>query len=201
MRPKFEVWVICWLGMISGLIQQQRALTAAERSCMPSDNILIRPFQDSDEGPVQDLFVDVNRALAPLDLHEAFEGYIQRSLNEEMGRVADYYAEKGGGFWVAVSGDDLMGMFGLEPSEKGMELRRMYTHPNARRRGVARAMLARAEAETARMGASQLDLSTSELQPAALGLYRGAGYALVREEIAEAASKFKDAVKAPPRCG
>lgn len=62
-------------------------------------------------------------------------------------------------------------------------------------------MLARAEAETARMGASQLDLSTSELQPAALGLYRGAGYALVREEIAEAASKFKDAVKAPPRCG
>ena len=89
---------------------------------------------------------------------------------------------------MAVSGDDLMGMFGLEPSEKGMELRRMYTHPNARRRGVARAMLARAEAETARMGASQLDLSTSELQPAALGLYRGAGYALVREEIAEAAN-------------
>ena len=155
---------------------------------MPSDEILIRPFQGSDAASVRDLFVTVNRSLAPPDMREAFEGYIQRSLDEEMDRIADYYAEKGGGFWVAVSGDDLMGMFGLEPSEKGMELRRMYTHPNARRRGVARAMLARAEEETARMGASQLDLSTSELQPAALGLYRGTGYALVREEIAEAAS-------------
>ena len=49
-------------------------------------------------------------------------------------------------------------------------------------------MLARAEEEAALMGAAQLDLSTSELQPAALGFYRNAGYELVREEVAEAAS-------------
>jgi putative acetyltransferase len=34
----------------------------------------------------------------------------------------------------------------------------------------------------------KLELSTSELQPAALALYRDAGYRLVREEIAEQAS-------------
>ncbi len=155
---------------------------------MPAEDILIRPFRSSDAAPVRDLFVRVNRSLAPPDMREAFEGYIQRSLDEEMGRVADYYAEKGGGFWVAVRADALIGMFGLEPSEMGMELRRMYTDPNARRQGAARLMLARAEEEAARMGAGQLDLSTSELQSAALGLYRSAGYELVREEVAEAAS-------------
>lgn len=155
---------------------------------MKPEDTLIRPFQNGDAAPVRDLFIDVNRSLAPPDMREAFEGYIRRSLDDEMNRGAQYYAEKGGGFWVAVSGADLMGMFGLEPSEQGMELRRMYVHPNARRRGVALLMLARAEEESALMGAAQLDLSTSELQPAALGLYRNAGYEMVREEVADTAS-------------
>lgn len=155
---------------------------------MPTKEILVRPFQPGDAAEVRDLFISVNRGLAPLDMREAFEDYIQRSLDEEMGRVADYYAEKAGGFWVAVSGDALMGMFGLEQSKRGMELRRMYVHPDARRQGVARLMLTRAEDESRGMGAAQLDLSTSELQPAALGLYLNAGYELVREEVAGVAS-------------
>ena len=155
---------------------------------MTGADVLIRTFWESDAVAVRRLFIDVNRALAPTEMAGAFEAYIERSLAEEMDRVAAYYAEKGGGFWVAVSGDDLMGMFGLEPSEKGVELRRMYTHPSARRRGVARRMLARAEAEGRRMGAARLDLSTSELQRAALGLYRSAGYEMVREGVAETAS-------------
>jgi hypothetical protein len=32
-----------------------------------------------------------------------FEGYIARSLREEVDRIADYYGEKGGAFWVAVA--------------------------------------------------------------------------------------------------
>ena len=45
-------------------------------------------------------------------------------------------------------------------------------------------MLAAAEAECRRRGFHRLELSTSELQPAALALYRNSGYSLVREVVA-----------------
>ena len=64
----------------------------------------------------------------------------------------------------------------------------MYVDPLARRGGIARSMLRFAEAACARFGARTLELSTSELQPAALALYRNAGYRLVKEATAEAAS-------------
>ena len=35
-------------------------------------------------------------------MRAAFEAYIARSLTEEMDRVAAYYGERGGGFWVAL---------------------------------------------------------------------------------------------------
>jgi putative acetyltransferase len=46
-------------------------------------------------------------------------------------------------------------------------------------------MLAAAEAECRRRGFRRLELSTSELQPAALALYRNSGYTLAREIVAE----------------
>jgi GNAT superfamily N-acetyltransferase len=123
-------------------------------------------------------------------MQEAFETYIARSLAEEIDRVADYYLECNGGFWVAVNGGRLIGMFGLEPSADGaMELRRMYVDPDVRRRGVARRMLDFAEQECRRRSRPRLNLSTSELQREALAaLYQNSGYELVREEVAVAAS-------------
>ena len=116
---------------------------------------------------------------------DAFEEYIARSLTDEIDRVIDYYKERNGGFWVAVVDGQIAGMFGLEPSaEAAMELRRMYVDPTFRRRGIARTMLAFAEDECRRRDRPRMDLSTSELQPDALRLYRSSGYTLVHEEIA-----------------
>jgi len=151
--------------------------------------IEIRAFTACDAAQVRDLFVKVNRLLAPPDMEEAFEGYIARSLGEEIGRIEAYYRERDGGFWVAVEGSRLVGMFGLElSSETAMELRRMYVDPDARRRGIARMMLRYAEDECRRRNRPTMDLSTSELQDDALSLYRSAGYRLVREEVAMSAS-------------
>ena len=69
-----------------------------------------------------------------------------------------------------------------------LELRRMYVDPSARRSGIARLMLQFAEAECRRLDMRRLELSTSELQPAALELYRHAGYRLLNEAVAEQAS-------------
>jgi len=149
----------------------------------------IRPFATNDALHVRDLFIRVNRLLAPPDMKAAFEVYIVTSLTEEIDRIEDYYRERSGGFWVAVDGGKLVGMFGLEPSsDVAMELRRMYVDPDARRRGIARKMLAFAEDECRRRYRPTMDLSTSELQGDALSLYRNAGYRLVREEVAVAAS-------------
>jgi putative acetyltransferase len=80
-------------------------------------------------------------------------------------------------------------MFGLERiGGDAMELRRMYVEPNVRRAGVARQMLLFAEQECLRRGACRLELSTSELQKAALSLYQSTGYELLRMEAADAAS-------------
>lgn len=148
-------------------------------------SITIRPFADDDAAQVRDLFIRVNRSLAPPHMADAFESYIVRSLREEIDRIAAYYGERHGGFWVAVDGTGVLGMFGLEPSSAGaMELRRMYVDPDARRRGVARAMLQFAEDECRGRRMLRLDLSTSELQGAAVSLYKASGYDLVREETA-----------------
>jgi putative acetyltransferase len=149
----------------------------------------IRAFAAGDAGAVRELFIRVNRLLAPAEMREAFETYIARSLTEEIDRLADYYSERNGGFWVAIDDERLIGMFGLEPLADGaMELRRMYVDPDVRRRGVGRRMLDFAEQECRRSNRPRMNLSTSELQREALALYRNAGYKLVREEVAVAAS-------------
>ena len=151
--------------------------------------IRIRPFEIDDAAQVRDLFVRVNRLLAPPAMKQAFEAYIATSLEEEIDQISSYYRRKRGGFWVAVDGEKVVGMFGLEPSStEAMELRRMYVDPDARRRGIARRMLSFAEDECRRRDRPRMDLSTSELQGDAMSLYRNSGYQLVREEVAITAS-------------
>jgi GNAT superfamily N-acetyltransferase len=153
------------------------------------DQIEIRAFAPDDTTAVRELFIRINRLLAPPDMKDAFESYIARSLEEEIDRVSDYYREREGGFWVAVESENIVGTFGLEASgDDAMELRRMYVDPDVRRLGIARRMLRVAEEECRRRGRTRMVLSTSELQQEALSLYRNAGYELVREEVAAAAS-------------
>jgi GNAT superfamily N-acetyltransferase len=150
-------------------------------------SLLIRAFEQGDAARVRELFIAVNRLLAPPGMQAEFERYIERALREEIDRIAEYYRE--GGFWVALEADVLVGTFGLEPAAtRSMELRRMYVGPAARRRGVGRAMLRYAEEETLRRGRDKLTLSTAQIQKEAIALYKRAGYRLIGEEQAEPAS-------------
>ena len=156
----------------------------------PHTPFSIRPYQDNDREAVIDLFTRINRALAPPHMSEAFAAYVERSLAEEIGRIDQYYdTQRGRSFWVATDGLRLLGHFGLEPAEDGaIEIRRMYVDFPFRRLGVARAMLAHAEVRARQAGFDRIVLSTSSLQRPALALYQSAGYALLREEIAQSAS-------------
>jgi len=100
-----------------------------------------------------------------------------------------YYGERGGRFWVADDGTGIIAMFGLERhGENGMELRRMYVDPRARRRGLARRMLDVAEDFCRESGIAAMHLSTAEIQEAAIALYQARGYERVREEVAREAT-------------
>lgn len=147
--------------------------------------LIVRPFEPRDAAAVRALFIAVNRAIATPDLAARFERYIAGALREEIENIARYYATWGGRFYVAIAAGGLVGMFGLERPDRGVaELRRMYVDPRSRRRGLGRGLLARAEEEARKAGCTRLILSTSELQPAALALYRNAGYREVRQEVA-----------------
>lgn len=146
--------------------------------------LVIRPYQPSDHAAVRALVIDINRELAPATMREAFEDYIARALREEIDRIPEYYAARGGGFFVALEGDALAGVFGLERLNTATaELRRTYVRRDRRRSGIAGQMLRSAEALCWEAGCRRLTLSTSELQQAALALYRKTGYRLVREEV------------------
>jgi len=151
--------------------------------------IEIRPYSDLDMTQVQSLFIKVNRLIAPADMKCAFEDYIERSLEEEITRIPAYYSQRNGSFWVAISDNTLVGMFGLEQTKIGIfELRRMYVDPDFRRMGIAKKLLQHAEDLVSKRGARQIILSTSELQQAALSLYRNADYHAMKEELAQDAS-------------
>jgi GNAT superfamily N-acetyltransferase len=150
------------------------------------DKITIRPFTEPDALQVRDLFITINRALSPPTLRDAFEGYIAWALAHEIDRISAYYGERDGGFWVAISGEKVVGTFGLErASVDAMELRRMYVEPSVRRKGIGRAMLLFAEDECRRRNVDRLVLSTAEIQTAAIALYRNAGYKLLGIETAD----------------
>jgi len=158
-------------------------------SCRHQLLAIARRFAGQDTAQVRELFITVNRLLSPPDLRDAFEAYIGRALTQEIDRIPAYYRERDGGFWVAVRGDKVVGTFGLERAcDHAMELRPMYVDPSARRQGIARQMLQFAEHECRRRNVSRLELSTAEIQQAALALYRNAGYRLIREETVEALS-------------
>jgi putative acetyltransferase len=153
-------------------------------------NVTIRRYRDSDHAAVRDLFIRINRELATPALRDAFESYMAVSLRDEIDRLADYYAEKrGGAFFVVHDGQNLAGVFGLERlGTASAELRRMYVDAAYRRRGLARMMLGFAERACSDAGTPVLMLSTSELQQAAVALYRASGYRLVSEETGAAQS-------------
>jgi GNAT superfamily N-acetyltransferase len=160
-----------------------------DRKANLNAEIEIRPFVDDDAAQVRVLFIATNRLLAPPDLRDAFEAYIERALAEEIDRITAYYREHDGSFWVAIQNDVLVGTFGLErAAPDAMELRRMYVDAAARRKGIGRRMLQYAEDECRRRNVARLELSTAEIQNAALALYRNAGYQLIREEVAETGS-------------
>jgi GNAT superfamily N-acetyltransferase len=89
------------------------------------------------------------------------------------------FAPPAGVFLVAVQDGELIGCGGWRSHGADAELKRMYTAPAARGRGVARQVLAALEESARSHGRRRLILETGDRQPEAIALYTRSGYALI----------------------
>jgi GNAT superfamily N-acetyltransferase len=92
----------------------------------------------------------------------------------------DEVAEGRGAFVVAYLENAPVGCGSVRTVEEGVgEIKRMYVRPQARCRGIARAVLEALEGEARRLGLRRLRLETGKRQHEAIALYSRAGYLLV----------------------
>jgi GNAT superfamily N-acetyltransferase len=150
--------------------------------------IVIRAYVDNDHAQVIDLFIRINRELAPVEMREQFETYISTSIHGELSRLGDIFSEaRRNAFRVVEAKEAVVGMLGIESRDDGStELRRMYLDRHYRGQGIAQRMLQRAETRARELGFSRLALSTAEVQKAAIAFYCKSGYTLVKTETADA---------------
>lgn len=157
-------------------------LTLKPRPGRPQEapTVLIQPFDGTREAEARALLAECLFEIAPPWARAEAEAFVARALGGDYRDIAAHYRPgRGSGFWLALSPEGgLMGTFALLPlNEEVAELRRMYVGAAFRRRGVARAMLAEAEALCAGWGFARLFLTTSSLNRAAIEFYRRAGFA------------------------
>ncbi|MGI8435052.1 MAG: GNAT family N-acetyltransferase [Nocardioidaceae bacterium] len=96
----------------------------------------------------------------------------------------DEFSPPRGRFFIGYDGVGPVSMGGwrfcTEPvpidAERPVEVKRMYVASTARRRGLARQMLATIESSAARCGADAVVLETGQPQSAAVAFYRACGY-------------------------
>ncbi|MET0728037.1 MAG: GNAT family N-acetyltransferase [Acidimicrobiales bacterium] len=84
-----------------------------------------------------------------------------------------------GTFLVAWLDGDPAGCGAVKPLDVAAgigEVKRMYTTPSARRKGVSRAVLSALEQRAAELGYKSLQLETGTAQPEALALYEAQGW-------------------------
>lgn len=118
-----------------------------------------------------------------LDTRYADDGPVEGDSPEMVGLHAvraDQVTPPRGAFVVARIDGRPAGCGAVRPLHGGppgtAEIKRMYTAPGARRRGLSRVILARLEREAAALGYRRVQLETGLRQPEAIALYESAGY-------------------------
>jgi GNAT superfamily N-acetyltransferase len=124
-----------------------------------------------DEPAVQELIAE---ALAELSRRYGGSG-------DDTPVAPDDFVPPRGAFLVACAGDELVGCAGWRAHGADAELKRMFTRPAARGRGVARAVLAAIEKSAREGGCKRVILETGDKQPEAIALYLDCGYERIED--------------------
>jgi GNAT superfamily N-acetyltransferase len=94
---------------------------------------------------------------------------------------AEEFVPPHGGFFVAVSGDRLVGCAGWRAHGPDAELKRMFVTSAARGQGVARRLLAAVEDSARADRRPRVILEAGDKQPEAIALYESCGYRRIED--------------------
>lgn len=96
----------------------------------------------------------------------------------ELRSIATSFAGWRGRFWVVTLGGRVVACIGLTPASQpeGIELRKLYVHASARRRGLGGRLVALVEGEAKRRGARFIDMWSDTRFADAHRLYDKLGY-------------------------
>ncbi|MEO8702120.1 MAG: GNAT family N-acetyltransferase [Kofleriaceae bacterium] len=132
--------------------------------------ISIRPVDAADVPEVIEL---VRESLAEFGL--AFG--VGSPTDDQLHALPGSYADHGGAFWLAFTGDALAGTCGVFPvAPRTLELRKMYLRPYARGLGLGTRLLDTAVAWSRAHGAELLVLDTIEEMTRAIEFYEAHGF-------------------------
>lgn len=107
-----------------------------------------------------------------------YEGCILDVDAEEpqLRNIASFYKQKGGEFWVALRGDEIVGSIGYNPSSDQGELKHLYVNSSIRRQGIASTLCELVETACFRHKFSKVTLWTDTRFTMAHGLYERRGF-------------------------
>jgi len=144
----------------------------------------IRTFIPSDLAQVHELFASGLMEFAG-DIENEVRRYVDNSLKTDLADIpGEYLSPRRGNFWVADSGGTVVGIVGIQPTEREdeAELRRMSVSSSARRQGIGRRLLETTEGFCRTNDYHRISLSTVGILQPAIAMYRNFGYTTVKEE-------------------
>jgi ribosomal protein S18 acetylase RimI-like enzyme len=135
-----------------------------------SDDFLIVPARSQIElTSAAALFRAYAKSL-PVDL--APQGFSQ-----ELASLPGVYAPPGGELLLAKRGDHVLGCIALKPLEPGIaEMKRLFVRPQARGKGVGKALVQAAIATARQAGNVEIKLDTLPEMEGAIALYKASGF-------------------------
>ncbi|HWU54238.1 MAG TPA: GNAT family N-acetyltransferase [Rhizomicrobium sp.] len=136
-----------------------------------SDDFLIVPARSTIElTSAAALFRAYAKSL-PVDL--APQGFSQ-----ELASLPGVYAPPGGELLLAKRGDHVLGCIALKPLEPRIaEIKRLFVRPQARGKGVGKALIGAVIAAAKQAGYGEIKLDTLPGMEGAIALYKAAGFA------------------------
>ena len=101
-----------------------------------------------------------------------------QGFSQELASLPGAYAPPGGELLLAKRGDHVLGCIALKPLEPQVaEIKRLFVRPQARGKGIAKALIQTAIAIAAQLGYNEIKLDTLPEMEGAIALYKANGFA------------------------
>jgi GNAT superfamily N-acetyltransferase len=101
-----------------------------------------------------------------------------QGFSQELASLPGVYAPPGGELLLAKRGDHVLGCIALKPLEPPLvaEIKRLFVRPQARGKGVGKALVQAAIAAAQALGYGELKLDTLPEMEGAIALYKASGF-------------------------